>query len=279
MAAAHSRAGEPMVNKPIIAVAAVVIAAALGIAYYFHTRTTQLPQVPVAATVPPEAEPAEPAIEHPVPPATDDASKGAPLPTLGDSDPALKEALGAVVGGEAVREYLVPEGLIRRLVVTIDNLPRQKIPVEKRPTTALPGTFQANGDELHATLDPKNFARYEPMVAVVRTLDMQRLAAVYLHFYPLFQRVYQDLGYPNGYFNDRLVQAIDSLLATPQPKGPIDLVRPNVMYTFADRTLEARPAGQKLLLRMGPENAAVIKAKLTELRAIITAAAPPKHGL
>ena len=105
---------------------------------------------------------------------------------------------------------------------------------------------------------------------------MRRLADVYLRFYPLFQRVYQDLGYPNGYFNDRLVQAIDSLLATPQPAGPIELTRPNVMYTFADPALEARPAGQKMLLRMGPENAAVIKAKLTELRAIITAAPPPK---
>jgi hypothetical protein len=100
---------------------------------------------------------------------------------------------------------------------------------------------------------------------------------VYLRFYPLFQQVYQDLGYPKGYFNDRLVQVIDSLLATPQPTGPIELTRPNVMYTFADRTLEARPAGQKLLLRMGPENTAVIKAKLKELRAIITASPPPKH--
>ena len=70
---------------------------------------------------------------------------------------------------------------------------------------------------------------------------------------------------------------IDSLLATPQPAGPIELTRPNVMYTFADPALEARPAGQKLLLRMGPDNAAAIKAKLVELRAILTAAPPPKH--
>jgi hypothetical protein len=48
------------------------------------------------------------------------------------------------------------------------------------------------------------------------------------------------------------------------------------MYTFADPTLEARPAGQKLLLRMGLDNAAAIKAKLGELRTIITAA-PPAH--
>ncbi len=72
------------------------------------------------------------------------------------------------------------------------------------------------------------------------------------------------------------MQVIHVVLATPQVTGPIDLVRPNVMYLFADPTLEARPAGQKLLIRMGPANAAAVKAKLTELRALITAAAP-KH--
>jgi hypothetical protein len=105
---------------------------------------------------------------------------------------------------------------------------------------------------------------------------MQRFAAVYLRFYPLFQKAYQDLGYPTGYFNDRLVTVIDMLLATPQITGPIELVRPNVMYVFTDRKVEALPAGQKLLIRMGADNATAVKAKLMELRAIITAA-PPKH--
>jgi len=114
------------------------------------------------------------------------------------------------------------------------------------------------------------------MVEAIRKADMQRFATVYLRFYPLFQKAYQDLGYPNGYFNDRLVQVIDVLLATPQVAGPIELVRPNVMYVFADPALEARPAGQKLLIRMGPDNAATVKAKLKELRAIVTAT-PPGH--
>jgi hypothetical protein len=43
------------------------------------------------------------------------------------------------------------------------------------------------------------------------------------------------------------------------------------MYIYADPALESRPAGQKLLIRMGPENTKAIKAKLTQLRAVITA--------
>ena len=264
-----------MINKPVIGVAAAVVVVAAGTWYYLQSRHAEVSRTPETAQTPPPAEPAEPAIQHPLPAGQTPAST-APLPSLADSDPAMSDALGQVAGSAAVKEYLLPESIIRHLVVTIDNLPRQKVAVQKRPTGAVGGSFVADGDELHATLNPQNFARYQPMVAVIGKLDMRQLAAVYIRFYPLFQQAYQDLGYPNGYFNDRLVQVIDILLATPQPTGPIALVRPNVMYVFADPALEARPAGQKLLIRMGPDNAAVIKTKLGELRAAITAA-PPKR--
>ena len=261
-----------MVNKPMIGVAAVVLVLGVGIAYYFHGRSA-LPTSEPTALPPPPAAGSEPAIEHPVPGSA--SSQSAPLPPLNDSDPAMKEALSALVGANAM-QYVVPEDIVRHVVVTIDNLPRQKVPAAKRPTVGVQGPFLVEGDEVHATLDPKNFARYDPMVNVVRQLDMQRVADTYFHFYPLLQSAYQSLGYPNGYFNDRLVHVIDSLLATPEPRGPIELTRPNVLYTFADPKLEALPAGEKLLLRMGPDNAAVVKGKLKELRAIVTAA-PPKH--
>ena len=260
-----------MINKPMIGVAAAVVLVAGSVGYYLQSRHAALSSAPVAAQPAPLEPAAEPAIQHPLPPAQDDSASKAPLPALPDSDPALRDALSKVMGASAVKDYLLPENIVRHLVVTIDNLPRQKVAADKRPTGPVGGSFLADGDELHATLDPQNFSRYQPIVAVVGKLDMRQVAAVYVHFYPLFQQSYQDLGYPNGYFNDRLVQVIDSLLASPQPTGPIQLVRPNVMYTFADPTLESRPAGQKLLIRMGADNAAIIKSKLAELRAAITA--------
>ncbi len=190
------------------------------------------------------------------------------------SDAELQAALPPVVGAAAVKDFLEHENMVRRFVVTVDNIPRQKLPLERRPVTKVAGAFEVQGDDTHATLDPANYARYQPYVAVVRNLDVTALMKVYVRFYPLLQHTYENLGYPKGYFNDRLVESIDVLLATPQLTGPIDLVRPNVMYQFADPALEARPAGQKLLLRMGPDNAAAIKEKLTELRAALTAASP-----
>jgi Protein of unknown function (DUF3014) len=265
-----------MINKPVIGVAAAVVVVAAGTWYYLQSRHAP-PPTPAAAEQPlPAAAPAEAPIQHPLPAGEGDSAAKTPLPALADSDAPLRDALSQVIGASAVKDYLLPENIIRHLVVTIDNLPRQKVAVEKRPTGPVAGSMIVDGDELHATLDPQNYARYQPMVAVISKLDMKQVAAVYVRFYPLFQGAYQNLGYPNGYFNDRLVQVIDSLLATPQPAGPIELVRPNVMYTYADPTLEARPAGQKLLIRMGPDNAAAIKAKLTELRAAITSAAPKR---
>jgi hypothetical protein len=262
-------------NKPLIGVAALVVLIAAGGWYYLRHRSAAVAPVaqPATSTVP--QTPAEPAIQHPLPPTAEGGDLG-PVPALADSDAALRAALTQLAGADAVSSYLRPDAIIRNLVVTIDNLPRQKIAVEKRPLNVTAGTFLANGDELHATLDRRNFDRYKQLVTVINHLDMAKIAQLYTHFYPLFQEAYQNLGYPNGYFNDRLVGVIDVLLATPQPSGPIELVQPNVMYTFADPALEARPAGQKLLMRMGPDNAAAIKAKLTELRALITAA-PPKH--
>jgi hypothetical protein len=259
-----------IINKPIVGVAALIFVLAAAGVFYLRSRNQPLPAAPSSPTAPAPG-PEEPGIAHPLPQGAGNAGSAGPVPELADSDEPLRAALGQISSADAVKDFLVPQELIRKMVVTIDNLPRQKVAVEKRPVNPAGGSFVVKGDELHATLDPRNFDRYKPMVAAIDQVDAKQLGALYIHYYPLFQQSYQNLGYPNGYFNDRLVEVIDNLLATPEPKGPVELVRPNVMYVYADPALEARPAGQKLLIRMGPENAKAIKAKLTELRAEITA--------
>ncbi len=51
---------------------------------------------------------------------------------------------------------------------------------------------------------------------------------------------------------------------------PLRLTQPKIFYEFADPDLERLPSGQKLMLRIGNENAARVKAKLSEIRAAIT---------
>jgi hypothetical protein len=68
-----------------------------------------------------------------------------------------------------------------------------------------------------------------------------------------------------------VIEVIDHLLSAPDAPATIALTQPNVFYEFADPTLESQSSGRKLLLRMGPGNAARVKAKLKEIRAHIAA--------
>jgi hypothetical protein len=156
----------------------------------------------------------------------------------------------------------------------VDNLPRKKVAAELRPLQPTAGDTAVDQQGNSTMLSQQNYARYAALMDVVGSTDPKALASVYFRLYPLFQQAYENLGYPGKYFNDRMVQAIDSLLATPDVPGPIELVRPKVFYQFADPKLEALPAGQKVLIRMGPQNASVIKAKLQQLRTAITATPP-----
>lgn len=247
------------VGGALVVIAAVVL--------FFSWRANRQSPAPTTVTAPAPAAPA-PAIENPVP----TTPTPQPLPALASSDGPLHDAMSDLMGKRAIDALFKPEQLIRHIVVSIDNLSRKKAAFESRPTKPLPGTFVANGDEQHAVLDPANYQRYSALMQVVQTVDTKQLAALYFHYYPLFQQEYQNQGYPNGYFNDRLVATIDNLLATPDVTGDIQLVRPNVMYQFADPNLEDLSAGQKALLRMGPQNSAIVKVKLRELRAQIASA-------
>jgi hypothetical protein len=249
-----------------IAVPAVVLVVAAAGSYYYMQQAAQ----PPAPAAPPRAEApaappvaAEPAIRHPLQSAQAEAEG---LPSLDNSDSALRDALARLLGKKWFTDFVRPDQIVRRIVVTIDNLPREAVPQRMMPVERAPGRFAAaaSGDEI--TLDPANSARYAPYVRVLASLDAQALAGVYTRFYPLFQRAYEELGYPNRYFNDRVVEAIDDLLDAPEVKGPVKLVQPKVFYHFADPALEERSAGQKLMVRIGSENAARVKAKLREIR-------------
>ena len=274
---------EESFRNTVIWVAAAVVAAALvgvGVYYRFHkphpAPAAAPAAIPPAATSAPTPLPGTqqtPAVQNPVPPAAAAAS-AKPLPPLNDSDSVVVAALDGLIGHPAVTRFLVPKNVIRRVVVTVDNLPRAKIAADLRPIQPTAGATVVDRQGGITLLSARNYARYTPFVDVVGQLDVNSLAQLYFRLYPLFQQAYESLGYPGKYFNDRLVAAIDSLLATPTVSGPVTLVRPNVFWQYSDPKLEALPAGQKLLIRMGPQNAAIIEAKLRAFRALI--AKPPR---
>src|SRR5271165_6038 len=129
---------KPGTAKPLIGAAAAVVAAAVGGWLYWRSHQAPLPAVPASAPPEAAASPPEARIEHPVPASPDGAA--AALPDLNDSDKAISDSL-ATAAGAGMAQYLVPESVIRHIVVTVDNLPRQKVAVDKRPVTPAAGAF------------------------------------------------------------------------------------------------------------------------------------------
>ena len=209
-------------------------------------------------------EPPAPRIQRIEPPPVEE-----PLPELDASDGEILAAASEAAGSQIVDAILVRSGVIRKIVVTIDNAARDKIAMRVRAVRATPGRFAVSGEEGAYVLSDDNFARYHQLVGWVDDVDVGRVVDMYQRYYPLFQEAYEELGYPGLEFNARVVAVIDDFLAAPSPAGPIPLTRPHVLYQYADPDLESRSAGQKALVRMGNANAAVIKTKLRELKAVI----------
>lgn len=220
----------------------------------------------------------EPSIRYPVPAedltattqesATPD-EKPQPLPELEESDASLRAALERLFAGQPLDQLLLFDNLVKRVVITTNNLLSPGVPVKRRPTQSVPGVFLATADQGNAVISPENYPRYAPFIQLAQAAGTKQIVAVYVRFYPLLQQAHLNLGY-RGYFNDRMIEVIDHLLATPMVTEPIPLVRPEVLYQYADPQLEALSSGQKLMIRMGQENASKLKNKLGELRQALT---------
>ena len=249
-------------KKSVSVVAAVVILGGI-VAAYFYSQHQRQPEPVQAQAPPPAAPPAAPAPV--VRQVIETVPAQPPLPVLSESDKFMLDTLADPVGNRSLMQFFHTERIIRNIVATIDNLPRNRAPLGVMPVKPAHGGFIAKDSGDDKTIGPENAARYAPYVRIAEAIDARKLVEVYVRLYPLFQQAYEELGYPEGYFNDRLLVALDDLLAAPDLKEPVKLVQPKVFYQFADPGLEARSAGQKILMRIGGKNGAIIKAKLREI--------------
>lgn len=237
---------------------------ALAAAWFFWLKPPPAAPALPAPAAEAAAEAPPPAADYPVPAA---APEAAALPSIDDSDDAFRRALLGVPGAQPLEAWLIPDLLIRRIVVTIDNLPRERVALKLRPLRPVEGAFRVlERDDGTATLDAANFNRYDAAMAVLTALDDEALVALYFRWYPLFQKAYQDLGYPGASFNNRLIAVIDHLIATPKPPAPLTLVKPKIYWEYADPALEQASYGRRLLWRIGGAHRAALVARLIAIR-------------
>lgn len=266
----------------IAVVVLIALACAAAVWWWLHSSAPIATQAPVQARTP-QASPSTPAasaaigaIQHPIE-TTGEASVA--------SDP--KTVLTDLFGARVALSMFHLDDFPRRFAATVDNLGRSSAPAAIWPVVSPSGRFLVERSGDGEVIAADNSLRYAPFVLMVESVDAAHAVAAYRRLYPLLQQAYEDLGYPGRYFNDRVVAVIDVLLATPaidaRPKVHLPAIdpsvhpaRPWVLYQFDDPALESLTAGQKMLLRMGPENERRLRAKLVEIRRLLATPRAPR---
>ncbi|WP_299947000.1 DUF3014 domain-containing protein [uncultured Microbulbifer sp.] len=263
----------------IIGIIVVIIVAAA--AYWLWTGDEKKKEIPATKIIEePETAPepetlAQPEEQPPVPkplepaPAEKPAEEPGrePPPPLNNSDKAVYQELMGLAPDNALSRWLVPSEVIRKWVAAINAGSRGTLIYKHRPLKSIRGPILVTGSSAEGyQLSPSNYRRYDQPVRLFALMNTETAVSLYQYWYPRLAQAYGELGIRNKTFHQVVLEAIDKVLAAPEIEGPIQLVRPSVYYKFADPKLEKLPGVQKLMIRMGPENAIRVKEKLKELR-------------
>ena len=217
---------------------------------------------PEIATLPEEVEPVELA---PEPELNEDETNVIELPTLTDSDPFVFETLQTLQNGMALVNALAEDQIVRKFVVFVENISRGEFPQTGLPYMGLGQEMPVSEiDDNLFVMDQVAHSRFDQVVSTFVETDTDSAVIIYQMLSPLFQQAYAEIGFRNVSFDETLRAAINNVLRTTNMEGPYQLVKPSVMYLYADSSVENLAEVHKQLLRIGPDNTSALKAKLRE---------------
>lgn len=240
-------------------------------------RVISPPGQPAVTAVEPAEEP-EPIVEVPARPIVEsdaeaDVEPGpaspeeleAVLPGLNDSDGFVRERIQALRAGAAMLSLIADDQLIRKFVVFIENISRHEFPQTDLPYRSIGVEMPVRElDRNLFLMEDDAHTRFDGFIDAMTAVDTEQAYALYRLLRPLFQQAYAEIGYRGRDFDDALRLAINNVLQATDVEGPFQLVKPSVMYLFADSELENADAVGKQLIRIGPRNSTRLMAKLAE---------------
>ena len=237
-----------------------------------QSRLPAAPEPAALAAAEPIIEPAPVEVEQPEPEVSVSADEGdgvvVQLPSLNDSDEFVFEGLRALQNSAALIRVLASEQLVRRFVVLVDNLSRGEFPQTGLPYRPIEQAMPASSiDDNLFVMDESAFSRFDQVIDTFISIDTDQSMSLYRLLSPLFQQAYAEIGNRNINFDDTLRTAINNVLRTSNVEGPFQLVKPSVMFLYADASIENLRDINKQLIRMGPENTDKLKVKLREFLA------------
>ena len=228
------------------------------------------PPVMAAPPAPPPApaitELKEPAVEPPPPPP---APVEEPLPRLEESDDAVRDAVGDIPLGTAGQQYLIPGNIIERSASVVYLMAQGDVPYKLLPVSRPKAAFPISDDGTQVVTDPVGFERYDALTQWLQSLNLESLLSSLEWFIPLFREAWSYYGEDPAAFDMAVVMTLDLVIATPEVDlSEARLIRKEAVWIFEDPAIEGLAPIQKQVLRMGPENAEIVKAKATEARGL-----------
>jgi hypothetical protein len=210
---------------------------------------------------------ATPTVSTDVPSATPSTPAGETLdlPTLGASDEVVRRVVSGLSARPQWASWLVSDDLVRRFVLAVVAVADGRSPAEHLPFLVPEDPFSVRESGEGMVVDPQSYHRYDVVVSTFTSLDTQGVAKLFRQLHPLMEDAYRELGLPNRSFDDAVREAFAQLLGTKVPAPPVAVEPDGGLWAFSDPAVEGLSPAQKDLVRMGPDNAAVVQAKLREL--------------
>lgn len=276
--------GKTSGSNPIIIFVIIIILLAGGAYYYFSQQDDNVENINDEDITQPVSTPDEPLDTVAKVPETsttiisnNDASVTTPeqatvqaeeiVPPLNNSDQFAYQKAIDIANGMTIQPILNDKNIIRQFVVFVDNLSEGELARNASPIKGPTEKFTVSDVSNKTYIDPDSYHRYDMYADFLSGLNEQQLLSTYKQMSPLFSEALAELGYSDTSFNERMLKAIDLILATPVIHDPIEVNGISVNYKFVDPKLEALAGPQKLIIRMGADNAKKVKSALRRLKA------------
>ena len=201
------------------------------------------------------------------------AAPAVTLPPLEQMDPVVRGLLRALGSHPELLKWLATDDLAGGIATAVDRLSQGQSPGRDlrvlRPEAPFAVTRRGGGYRV----DAATYARYDALAGAVASVDAERLARAFTTLQPRLAEAYMRQGHPEGGFDAAVRRAIAVVASTPDLPPDAGLVPGVGGYVYADGELERLPAAQKHLLRMGPDNARLVRDAARRFGAALDAAA------
>ena len=255
----------------LVALVCVVAAGVVVLTGIWPQEDTAIVEPTPVAPAPPEKETPPINLPEPAIPAVIPAPEPAveALPSLSESDDAVRDALAEIPLGTAGQQYLMPSNIIERSASLIYLTAQGDVPYKLLPIARPKAPFTIADDGTQVVADPEGFARYDPITRWVESLDSAAIIDAFARFLPLFREAWGFYGEDPAYFDLAVIETLDTIIATPEIDITDErLIRKEAIWIYESPTIESLAPVQKQILRMGPSNAEVIKQKAVQVRAL-----------